>query len=145
MIETLADRAAAYYAGKLGLHGPNHRGVDWKSVESQELRFGQLLRVGNGSSPISLNDFGCGYGALVDYLLRAGRAFDYVGYDAAPAMIKSAKSRLGGVPTCAFTSNRAEVTARDYTVASGVFNVKFDVAADEWWSYVARQLDDIAS
>jgi len=144
MIETLASRAAAYYTGKLGLHGPTHRGVDWNSAESQELRFAQLLRVGDGRSPISLNDFGCGYGALVDYLVRTGRTFDYFGYDAAPAMIDTAQTRLAGVPACAFTSDRSAVSARDYTVASGVFNVKFDVAIDQWWVYVARQLDDIA-
>lgn len=145
MTERFAARAAAYYADKLEAYGPTHRGVDWNSVESQELRFEQLLRVCDNGAPIVLNDFGCGYGALVDYLVRTGRDFDYAGYDAAPPMIESARARLAGVRACTFTSERSEVAARDYTVASGIFNVKFEVPADEWWAYVARELDGIAA
>ena len=34
-----------YYSGRLQEHGPTPRGVDWNSVESQVLRFDQLLKV----------------------------------------------------------------------------------------------------
>jgi hypothetical protein len=32
----------------------------------------------------------------------------------------------------------------DYTVASGIFNVKLDISADEWAHYVLRTVDTIA-
>src|ERR1041385_2882983 len=145
MTEALAGRAAAYYEEKLRTHGATHRGVDWSPGASQERRFRELLRVCEGEPGVSINDFGCGYGALVDFLLRGDRPFDYCGYDAAPAMIEAARARLPGVAHCQFTSDRTLVTRRAYTVASGVFNVKLDAADDAWWAYVGRELDAIAA
>jgi SAM-dependent methyltransferase len=142
---TFTDRAVEYYAGKLKAHGATYRGVDWNSVESQERRFAELLRICEGEPAVSVNDFGCGYGALVNYLLRTGRPFDYCGYDASPAMIDAARARLPNVPACTFTPDRASVAPRDYTVASGVFNVKLDAMVPDWWAYVTRELDAMAA
>jgi SAM-dependent methyltransferase len=143
--EDFAGRAAAYYAGKLREHGATHRGVDWNSAQSQELRFAQLLRVCQESPVLAINDYGCGYGALVDYLADTGRPFEYGGYDASADMIAAAKVRHGDRPGCEFTSVRDDLKRRPFTIASGVFNVKLDAGSDEWWAYVLRVLDDIAS
>ena len=145
MAETFAARAAAYYAEKLKAHGPTHRGVDWNSTESQELRFAQLLRICASEATPSLIDFGCGYGALVDYLEHARRPFDYCGYDASPAMIEAARVRHPKLPASAFTSERSSIQRRDYTVASSVFNVKLDASAAAWRAYLHRELDAIAA
>jgi SAM-dependent methyltransferase len=145
MIEAYAEQSAAYYAEKLRRHGATFRGVDWNSAESQERRFAELLRIAADAEVVSLNDYGCGYGALVDYLRRVRPdAFDYVGYDASAEMIDAARLRFAGVPRCAFTSARTAVTPRDYTVASGVFNVKLNTPAGQWWDYVVRELASIA-
>ena len=37
--------ARQYYASKFNEFGATHRGADWNSIESQELRFTQLLKV----------------------------------------------------------------------------------------------------
>jgi SAM-dependent methyltransferase len=145
MNETFVGRAAAYYAGKLRAHGPTHRGVDWNSMESQELRFRQLLRICDGEPRLDVNDYGCGYGALVDYLAADGRALEYAGYDAAPEMVEAARARHAATPDCSFTSNRADLAPRACTIASGIFNVKFDADRDAWWEYIAAELDDIAA
>ena len=34
---------ARYYGEKIRLHGPTARGADWNSLESQGMRFAQLL------------------------------------------------------------------------------------------------------
>jgi SAM-dependent methyltransferase len=145
MTETFAARAAAYYAEKLKAHGPTYRGVDWNSTESQELRFAQLLRICDREPAASVIDFGCGYGALVDYLEREGRPFHYCGYDASPAMIEAARARHPEMPGRAFTSERSSIQRRDYTVASGVFNVKLDASDSAWRGYLHRELDAIAA
>ena len=142
---TFVTRAAAYYTGKLQQHGPTHRGVDWNSVESQQLRFQQLLRLCEGESQLEINDYGCGYGALVDHLRADGRPFQYLGFDASPEMISAARAAHAAVANCRFTGSRTEFTARPYTVASGVFNVKFEAAVDDWWQYVSEALDDLAA
>lgn len=141
----LAARAAAYYTEKLLAHGPTHRGVDWNSNQSQEVRFRELLRICERETALELNDFGCGYGALVDVLVADGRPFDYGGYDASIQMIEAARSLHGATPGCAFTSSLPDLRRRAYTIASGVFNVKFETEPTEWWKYFCEALDEIAA
>ena len=62
------EEVARYYSTKLAEHGDTARGVDWNGEESQALRFDQLARIIQRDSGFSLNDLGCGYGALFDYL-----------------------------------------------------------------------------
>ena len=62
-----------YYSGKLAAHGASPRGVDWNSSESQHLRFTQLVRICEADARFSLNDIGCGYGALLDHLCGSAR------------------------------------------------------------------------
>jgi len=65
----LLNSVATYYAKKLAEHGATPRGVDWNAQESQLNRFVQLCKViAPEKSFFSLNDLGCGYGALLDYL-----------------------------------------------------------------------------
>ena len=145
MIEPLAAQAAEYYAGKLRQFGATPLGADWKNLESQQLRFAQLLRVAERESRLSVNDFGCGYGALVDYLRADGRPYEYGGHDASPAMIEAARAQYGSDAACQFTAERAALSQREYTVASGVFNVKGSTPNSGWWDYVSRSIDDIAA
>ena len=146
MTDAFVERAAAYYAGKLEAFGPTPRGVDWNSAESQQLRFRQLLRICDGERVLSLNDYGCGYGALVDYLVDVERRqVSYFGYDAAPSMIAAAHARHAARTDCTFSSDRSACRPRDYAVASGVFNVKGDVPVEDWWTYVSGIVDDLAS
>src|SRR5207247_1788374 len=105
--------------GKLRAHGATHRGVDWNSLQSQELRFQQLLRICDGEARVEVNDYGCGYGALVDSLMVCGRAFDYGGYDASIEMVEAARASHAGIPGCEFTSTRSDLVPRAYTLASG--------------------------
>lgn len=137
----LIERVDAYYSGKLSQHGANARGVDWKSEESQLVRFRQLLSVCRDDPAFTILDFGCGYGALSAHLHDLGRSFRYCGYDVSEAMIKSARSIHGECSSCTFESQREKLEPADYAVASGVFNVKLDATDAEWAAYV---LDSIA-
>ena len=65
----LLSEVANYYTEKLAEHGETPRGVDWNGEESQLLRFEQLCKIIDGATEAySLNDLGCGYGALLDFL-----------------------------------------------------------------------------
>jgi hypothetical protein len=61
----LRETVSRYYTSKVEEHGATPRGADWKSADSQQLRFEQLLKVCH-RDPCTLIDYGCGYGALVD-------------------------------------------------------------------------------
>lgn len=135
---SLLQQVDRYYTGKLSEHGATPQGVDWNGEASQELRFAQLLQVAGGAQAFSLNDYGCGYGALADYLERRERAVDYRGFDISAAMVAEARARH---PAARIVQSEDELEPADYTVASGIFNVKLDVAAAEWTEYVLATIE----
>jgi SAM-dependent methyltransferase len=138
------EGVARYYAGKLAEHGQTAAGVDWNSAHSQEVRFAQLMKIAAGDTRFSLNDYGCGYGALLDYLDRAGESVDYRGFDLAPEMVAAARERFGDRRVL-LTADLADLPAADYTVASGIFNVRLDVDDETWLAHVFRTLDRLCS
>ena len=74
--------------------------VDWPNVVSQYLRFVQLLKLCRFGQPFSLNDFGCGYGALLEFLAmrHSDAAVSYRGIDISRAMVVAARARWAGAP-----------------------------------------------
>ena len=88
----IKNKVSEYYSEKLNEWGPVPQGVDWNSRESQEIRFEQLLKVCDVSKPFSINDLGCGYGALYDFMAGGGYDFEYHGYDLSEVMIEKARS-----------------------------------------------------
>jgi SAM-dependent methyltransferase len=142
-IPAILQTVDRYYSDKLRRFGPTARGVDWNSTESQELRFAQLLTIVPGDDQVSLNDYGCGYGALLDYLRARGRDWDYRGFDVSAEMIEAASARHGNTASASFTSQFEVVKPADYTVASGIFNVKQSEPQDLWREYVEDTLQTL--
>ena len=133
--EALHGRVEQYYSSKVREFGATARGVDWNSAESQQLRFRELLRVRTGAGPFAINDYGCGYGALADALEKEGRDFSYSGFDLSEEMLGQARSVHEHLDDVRFVSDEAELGPADYTVASGVFNVKVGTDDEEWTGY----------
>lgn len=136
----LLEQVAEYYDEKLQEHGQTPRGVDWNGDASQNLRFEQLCQLIAHKKGFSINDLGCGYGALCDYLAARFDQFEYNGYDVSADMISAAHSRLSGPNVhlmCTAELNRRS----DYTVASGIFNVRMDRSTEEWERYLHDTLD----
>lgn len=139
------DAVSAYYSGTLQRFGATPLGVDWPNRLNQELRLVQLLKVCDLSAPRSLNDVGCGYGALRTLLSRRHRRaqIDLVGTDVSPAMVAAARRRWRHRADCAFEVAEGAVRLADYSLASGIFNVKLDCPLPEWEALVARTLDNL--
>ena len=140
MDEDRARRAVArYYSATARRHGATPAGVDWASAEGQALRFAMLLRLCDLTGPFSLNDIGCGYGALLTYLRHRHPAaeIDYLGSDLSAAMIALA-------PPGPFVQGGAAPRPADYAVASGIFNV-MPPACQDWEAVIARTLAEMAS
>jgi SAM-dependent methyltransferase len=135
---------ARYYTEKLREHGPTPRGADWNSVESQKLRFDQLLSVCDRSRPYGLIDVGCGYGALLDHIRAAGDRVEYLGLDVSGEMIAQARSLHAGVPGSSFQVGSTCDESADYVVASGIFNVKLETPDETWHRYVVATLGEMA-
>jgi SAM-dependent methyltransferase len=132
---------ANYYSEKIREHGATARGVDWNSEASQILRFDQLLRAVNTAADFSLNEIGCGYGALVDYLRHKGCTFRYHGVDLSADMVAAAQARHREVSNVSFSIGAAPDSVRDYCLASGIFNVRLKTSDADWFAYVLATLD----
>ena len=136
-IITAVDR---YYTDRLRQFGATPRGVDWNSADSQNLRFSRLLELlpplPDPDPPISLIDYGCGYGALADYLAEQGRILSYRGFDVSADMIAAAEARHGSTSARSYTVDAHTLHPADFVVASGIFNVKLDHPVDAWRAYV---------
>lgn len=131
---------AGYYSEKLAAYGETPQGVDWNGEAGQNLRFEQLYKIAD-TQPFSINDLGCGYGALYGFLAGRQAAFSYTGIDIAENMIQAAKQRYQEYKNAKFiVSNEPEAVA-DYSVASGIFNVRFNRLESEWNAYIEATLD----
>jgi SAM-dependent methyltransferase len=135
------DEVAAYYSAKLAEHGESPRGVDWNGEEGQILRFRQLCRVIDGTTPFSVNDLGSGYGAMFDYLAGAYPQFSYLGVDVSESMIEAARRRYADRLNASFECANAPSACADYGIASGIFNVCQGRSNDEWLEYILETLD----
>ena len=138
----LLAEVADYYSEKIAQHGETPRGVDWNGEESQSLRFQQLCKIiCAGTVGFSLNDLGCGYGALFDYLLKNFPISSYLGIDVSKDMIRAAESRHRKHPRARFITASEPDAVSDYGVASGIFNVRQKREDAAWYDYLVNTLD----
>ncbi len=131
----------AYYSAKVARYGATPMGVDWSCQATQSLRFVQLLKICRFSAAFSLNDIGCGYGALAAFLAvwHPKSKIDYLGVDLSRAMIQRARRRHTGSDR-RFTTRTTGFRVADYSVASGIMNVSLGHSRATWEGFVARTL-----
>ena len=96
-------------------------------------------------SGTSICDYGCGYGAFLEYVRARGYAGTYIGFDAAGEMIREATVRHAGDHLARFTLSRGEVPLSDFTIASGIFNVRLGTPVEEWRAYMEATIGDLAA
>jgi hypothetical protein len=134
-----------YYSDRLGRYGATPLGVGWTCVPTQELRFVQLARLFDSRGSFSLNDVGCGYGALLAYLRKRhkGAAIDYLGLDISHPMVEAARRRWKTASNVQFALPGDGYRRADYCVASGVFNVKLGHDRGAWEEFVSATLAEM--
>lgn len=142
-----------YFSNTLKQHGVSAKGADWRDEDAQELRFRQLCQIFNQATRqpkstasqdiVRMVDYGCGYGALLQYLERNGSAVDYLGLDITPDMVKAARELHKDRNNCRFEEASRLVEETDYTLCSGTFNIMPEGLEKDWQSYVVSCLDNI--
>ena len=137
-------KVSAYYSEKLQQFGACAKGADWKNEESQDLRFRQLAKIIDIETAFSVNDLGCGYGAFLSFLTKEFSTFDYHGVDISEPMIEQAVKLFGNTRKRSFCVGKDLEVRSDFTVASGIFNVRLSTQAAEWKRYVISVLDRMA-
>jgi len=140
----LLNDVAAYYSGKLAEHGETARGADWNSEEGQILRFEQLCKIAqDAEGGFSVNDLGCGYGALLDYLTSRHSISSYLGIDVSENMVRAAQLCHKDAPEVRFITASEPDQMADYGIASGIFNVRLDRGDTEWLCHLQAMLDTL--
>lgn len=138
---SLLDPVRDYYENRLRQHGATPGGVDWNGEQSQHLRFKTLSQViqAGADEPFSLDDFGCGYGAYLGWLISAGwPKVDYLGIDVSPEMVVEGSKHY---PLGQFVAGSTSPRVADYAVASGIFNVALEADREAWKQYISDTLD----
>jgi SAM-dependent methyltransferase len=146
-IKDTQDSLKAFFDDRASVHGPVVQSVDWSSVDRQICIFQQLLKVWqNKNLPSSVLDYGCGYGALLAYLLAEGYSLEsYTGYDFSSSMIANAKASHEAIDICSFTDNSKSLVDKDfdYVIASGLFSMKMLCDATEWEDYCFSVISEL--
>ncbi len=134
------------YTQNIAERGINSTAVGWNTPDCQGLRFSKLCGVIDGSAPISVNDYGCGYGAQLDYLEKNLRhkVLEYNGYDISNKMLAVAKGNLKNFGGELNLINSANVdTLADYSFVSGTFNLRFDASTEDWEAFISSKLVEL--
>jgi len=130
-----------YYELNLQKHGPTAQGVGWKNQEAQEIRFNQLTKVFDTTPSYSINDLGCGTGDLFSFLTARFGQVSYHGYDVMPEMIVMARNQhQANDASFSLIAESSEMLTSHYTLASGIFNLKFDSSDENWKNYIISTL-----
>lgn len=147
--EALA-RIAGAYNETLRHAGTTPNSVLWHDRASQVVRFRKLLKVlgPDARTPgLTINDLGCGYGALFGHIrrkrfLKGGR---YFGYDLSPDMVAAAGKmhRRDGRATFIHAAEATETA--DYSFASGTYGLMLDVDLPTWEAWVRDSLRRLAA
>jgi SAM-dependent methyltransferase len=138
------DEIRGYFQDKLDTFGNSPRGADWNSPEAQNTRFEQLSKVIQSTGDFTVLDYGCGYGACADYLLNRGLNFShFYGYDILQSAVDRAAKAHPQRDVYTFTTELASIPEVDYTLASGVFNIRLDMPYEQWTDYVLESLEQI--
>ena len=143
LLDKINNRLISYYSDRVKAHESSSQQVGWKSVEAQQSRFLQLIKVVAGSKNFSINDLGCGLGDLLGFITDKGFSkFAYFGYDTFQSMIDGASQRNKQFDHAKFmkVSNPGEMRLADYTVASGILNIRFDISDEDWLKYILEMI-----
>ena len=131
-----------YFDNTLKKHGATPLGVDWNSMVSQGIRFEQLAKLINTQEEFSILDYGCGYGAFLQYLNENKYPYSkFFGYDISDLMVRQAQELFSNYENVIFSKDLKTIPVVDYLVASGVFNMKFETPDEGWTTYVLECLD----
>lgn len=135
-----------FYSNHLNEFGNSAKGVGWKNTEAQYIRFDQLVKVIDTSTPFTVNDLGCGVGEFYKYLTNKNQLPKaYYGYDILHEMVRKADELYSKdtIPSFKVITNSSEMAVADYTIESGIFNVKYAAKESDWMHNVLKTLDNM--
>ena len=143
-IPKLLQPVAHSYDWSIKKHGPIHRAAAWKNAELQFRRFQiflGLIAFDTERNNLTINDFGCGYGAMFDVIENLPQFVSgkYFGYDISKEMLQAAENRIND-QRASFILNHKASRIADYSFVSGTYNMKMAVNDVEWQNYIEESI-----
>ena len=147
--QSLLDPVAKTFSLGIKAFGAHHKALAWYDAERMQRRFdifaGLIMDVPE-ERRISINDHGCGYGAMFDSFrdLPSMRQGHYYGYDISPEMIEAARRRIQD-PRAEFIVSHVATEEADYSFVSGTWNMKMWASDSDWRNFVYENLRQLWS
>lgn len=130
-----------FNADQIHAHDATPEGVGWNGVRAQTTRFDQVLKViAREGDDVSLNDIGCGYGALYDHMRQSRRRIAYRGFDVTGDSVAIARLRHPDLGAGRLAGMDA-LTPATYSVASGIFGLRLGFDEARWHQYIVDTLE----
>lgn len=145
MNDRILKQVNNYYSQKIIKNGATPQGVDWNSVESQELRFEVLSKVITDVANFSVLDYGCGFGSMYDYFKHKYSNFKFIGLDISEEMINEALKKHEQDAASQWLTTITDADKFDFVIASGIFNVRLENTQEDWLIYVLETLQKLNS
>ena len=139
-IDEIQKKLNEYFTEKLETFGVTAKGVDYNGEQARQIRFAELVKIIDPAKPFSVIDYGCGYGAMFEYLHAKGWDFDYHGVDLIEKMVFAGRENYKGFPNAHFTTEEKELPVADYLMAASIFNIKLESPYGEWQNFVCNTL-----
>jgi SAM-dependent methyltransferase len=140
-------KIANHYERCLSEHGDTSKGVDWPNEEDARKRhFVMLDLIRPSSSPVSLLDFGCGAGHLLETIQKSPDRppIEYTGLDINLAFIELCRKKFPDKQFLCLDVLQEQLTSTfDYIVCNGVFTEKLDLPYDEMFEFLERVLENL--
>ena len=139
-IDETQKKLNEYFTEKLETFGATAKGVDYNGEQAQQIRFAELVKVINPAGKFSVTDYGCGYGAMFEFLQQRNWDFEYYGVDLIEKMVIAGREKFKAFPNAHFTADEKELPVADYLVAAGIFNIRLDAPYGDWQNFVCETL-----
>lgn len=139
-IDETQKKLNEYFTEKLETFGATAKGVDYNGEQARQIRFAELVKIIDSAKLFSMIDYGCGYGAMFEYLLAKGWEFEYYGVDLIEKMVSAGREKYKEFSNARFTTAEKELPVADYLVAAGIFNIKLDSPYGEWQNFICETL-----
>jgi cyclopropane fatty-acyl-phospholipid synthase-like methyltransferase len=145
MNDRILKQVNDYYSQKIIKNGATPQGVDWNSLESQELRFEVLSNVITDAANFSVLDYGCGFGSMYDYFKHKYANFKFIGLDISEEMINEALKKHEQDAASQWLTTLRDTDKFDFVIASGIFNVRLENTQENWLMYVLETIQKLNS
>jgi len=127
-------------------YGDNHKGVDWPNEEDLHTRYDVMLNIIKDvpkKDKVTILDFGCGCGHLLEYIQQKKINIEYSGLDISEKYVNYCKSKY---PYHTFykidvlKEQIDELPNFDYIILNGVFTEKRELTEDEMFNFFTSVL-----